>query len=173
MKSLIFILLLIVFTGQNSFSQTIIRVSGVKDEGLIRKQVERSLSYLDVQKPMHLYIVYSDLIPAKLKGITLCVPASDTTFFVRIRINARLDKLQRIKLLAHEMLHVRQYLTGDLEIIKPKKIKWKGKEYPYSLSCDREAPWELEAYRHDQYLAKILRAIPDEVPKIASKNTAY
>jgi len=53
--------------------------------------------------------------------------------------------------LAHEMVHVKQYRSGELqELVRAKKIKFNGKEYSdeYYTNVDMyyDAPWEVIAY---------------------------
>jgi hypothetical protein len=52
--------------------------------------------------------------------------------------------------LAHELVHAKQFITGQLS---PVRMNWKTKDYtktPYSRQ-----PWELEAYRKEEKLFKI------------------
>lgn len=53
-----------------------------------------------------------------------------------------------LSILAHEMVHVRQYITGDL-VDQGSYCKWKGTKYE-SAAVDTEeyyfSPWEVEAY---------------------------
>ncbi len=153
-------------------AQSIISIRGDADVIAIRNQVNRSLDYLNIQEALHIDICFTENIPEKLKGLTLAVPATDDTTstlqFYRIRIDARLDDVNRLSVLAHEMMHIRQYVKGDLKITKSHEIIWKGKKYPFKHLNHRKNPWELEAYRHDQYLAKVLQESPVEVPRLVA-----
>jgi hypothetical protein len=51
--------------------------------------------------------------------------------------------------LAHEMVHARQYVTGDLVDVSSTQCRWKGNEHamPEVSSDDYYfTPWEIEAY---------------------------
>lgn len=69
-------------------------------------------------------------------------------FTIELALNSDEDIFRN---LAHEMVHVKQYRTGELkELIRAKKIKFNGKEYSdeYYTNADLyyDAPWEIEAY---------------------------
>jgi hypothetical protein len=57
---------------------------------------------------------------------------------------------------AHEMMHISQYLRGDLQSIDHKRFSWKGKVYKLSekrfrkmtLKQYKKLPWEREAYKY-------------------------
>lgn len=63
--------------------------------------------------------------------------------------------------LAHEMVHVRQYVTGDLVDGYSAQCRWKGKEYemPDIFSDDYYfTPWEVEAFGLQVGLYQLYRA---------------
>jgi hypothetical protein len=78
-----------------------------------------------------------------------------------IEIDADLTFKQTLSVLAHELVHVKQYATGQLrDYNTSKKIKWKGdihiNEYGYH-NIDTSywnAPWEKEAYRLEKTLTR-------------------
>lgn len=162
------ILLMGIFMPYLSSAQTIIKVAGDVDAEMVTAQVNRSLDYLDIDEPMHLYIVFSERMPTHLKGITYSVETADSVKLIRVRINVRLDARQRINILAHEMIHVKQFMEGDLQISHNQKAYWKGKIYHCQNPTSRKNPWELEAYRHDQYLAKELKKISTRMPVLVA-----
>jgi len=69
------------------------------------------------------------------------------------------DPLTILSFLAHEIVHVRQYLTGDLEEMGDgTSMRWKGNlfldfetNYEYNL-----LPWEVEAFQTEKELLKIV-----------------
>jgi hypothetical protein len=165
MKKLCLLIMISTVIFTDTLSQTTIKVVGDVDAKMVESQVVSSLDYLDIDDPMLLFIRFSDSMPAKLKGLTLCLPAHDSTQLFRISIDKRLNKAQRLNVLAHEMIHVRQYLSGDLEVIDGKMV-WKGKTYPFAHRDPRKLPWEGEAHRYDQYLANVLREASEEKPPL-------
>jgi predicted metallopeptidase len=169
MKKLAQLILLSVCVSYASTAQTIIRIHGDADALAVRGQVKQSLEYLNIREKLCIDVHFTEFIPKNLKGLTLAVPSPDPannkTQFYRIRIDARLDDVQRHDVLAHEMMHVRQYQSGDLKVIGG-KVLWKGKNYSFTHTDPRKTPWELEAYRYDQYLAKAMEKIHLGMPPL-------
>lgn len=58
-----------------------------------------------------------------------------------IEVNHRLDKENKLKTLAHEMVHVKQYSLGYLN---ESMTRWRGKKVSVDLSYENK-PWEIEA----------------------------
>ena len=56
------------------------------------------------------------------------------------------------KVLGHELVHVKQYVTGDLAM-KSKGMYWKGELTDIKSMKDYfKSPWEVEAYGLERYL---------------------
>ena len=161
MKKLLLINLVSALCLSSTFSQSIIKITGTADILSVKHQVALSLNYLDIHEPVRMHIAFTEQMPEIIKGLTQYISLSDSTRLLRIRIDSRLDETQRLNVLAHEMMHVRQYLSGDL-IIFDGKMVWRGSKYSFVHRDPRKLPWEVEAHRYDQYLAKVLRDIPGE-----------
>ena len=57
-----------------------------------------------------------------------------------------------LKTLGHELVHVKQYVTGDLAM-KAKGMYWKGELTDIKSMKDYfKSPWEVEAYGLERYL---------------------
>jgi len=57
-----------------------------------------------------------------------------------------------LRTLAHELVHVKQYITGDLSW-RDKGMLWKGEVYsPEYLTEQLETPYEIEAYGREKGL---------------------
>lgn len=78
--------------------------------------------------------------------------------YFEIVLNRNLSDRQLLKTLAHEVIHVNQYVTGDLKdfvCVKSQHSKWKKRyiktdgvgRIPY-----RQLPWEIEAFRDQNAL---------------------
>lgn len=84
-----------------------------------------------------------------------CVPidAERKPRMFEIGINPKLQRYKMLQCLAHEMVHVKQYATGELssEMVT---AKWKGKVYKLTSSFEDyfNWPWEVEAYGRDRSL---------------------
>lgn len=48
--------------------------------------------------------------------------------------------------LAHELVHVKQYITGELKHGKNNITLWKGEKYDEKITDYWDLPWEIEAY---------------------------
>ena len=67
--------------------------------------------------------------------------------------------------LAHELVHVKQYLVGDLTW-RDKGMLWKGEIFaPEYLTDHLEAPYEIEAYGRERGLLVSFLAFWNEVEK--------
>ncbi len=74
-----------------------------------------------------------------------------------VYINPKHDGHDIITTFFHEMVHVKQYLKGELESGTGKQpSKWKGKEYNVSYF---EAPWEQEAYELEKVMSDIFNTM--------------
>ncbi len=152
------------------FSQAIIKVWGGEDSLAILAQIEQCLYHLEVYESMQLDVVISENMPEYFEGITLAyeVPNSDQQYF-KVRINAQLNAPTQRLVLAHEMVHVKQYVKQELEIIDQQYALWKGKSYNFERVHYRQTPWERDALRNDNQLARLLKD-PTSIPLIASKS---
>lgn len=78
--------------------------------------------------------------------------------FYRVRINAKLRGSQRVIALAHEMVHLKQYVKKELRDTKNNGFLWKGTAYKHLVASDRfVSPWEQEAYGLDNQLADMVQ----------------
>lgn len=70
-----------------------------------------------------------------------------------ITINPNLGKRNMLLVLAHEMVHVKQYAKGELkDFVRVKRVKWKGKVYNEENLDYWECPWEIEAHGREKGL---------------------
>lgn len=59
--------------------------------------------------------------------------------------------------LGHEMVHARQYATGDLNMIDQRTVKYRRKYYRFSNAMEYWlAPWEIEARGYETYFEQWL-----------------
>jgi hypothetical protein len=143
-----------------AFSQPIVRVIGSADSVTVVKQVAQYLEYLDIRENVRLAVIFLRTMPKNFAGITICVNSADLKkdigyLIVKVYLDARQPKfLQRI-VLAHEMIHDKQYAKRELIIKSKQEVMWKGQKY-FSHDADAGAtpPWEREAYRDDALLVK-------------------
>jgi hypothetical protein len=143
-----------------TFSQPIVGVVGSADSVTVLKQVAQCLEYLGIRENVSLAVIFPRTMPKNYAGVTICLNSADMKknigyLIVKVYLDARLPKaLQRI-VLAHEMIHVKQYAKRELIINSKQEVTWKGQKYFYHDADDGDTlPWELEAYRNDGRLVK-------------------
>ena len=69
-----------------------------------------------------------------------------------IIINPHLNKKTTLVVLAHEMIHVKQYAKGELkDYLRMDSVKWKGKIYVDEIDYWKQ-PWEMEAHKMESRL---------------------
>ncbi len=146
-----------------AFAQPIIRILESDDSLSVKNQIAQYLAQLGVHENIYLSVNFSTHMPRKLAGMTFCLnaPAPNIHLAIRVWVDARLDKTQQKLVLAHEMIHVKQYAKGELIIVDEQQMLWKGRKYYYRLSHNQQAPWENEAYRTDNLLAKQWKEHPE------------
>lgn len=161
-----------------AFSQPIVKVIGSADSVTVLKQVEQCLQYLDIRENVRLAVIFPATMPKNYAGVTICVNGGDLKkgigyLIVRVYLDARQPKfLQRI-VLAHEMIHVKQYAKGELIVNSKKEIMWKGQKYFSHDADDGDThPWEREAHRNDARLVKHCKE-QSEILLPVSKTDAY
>lgn len=66
-------------------------------------------------------------------------------FVIRVNVNLKLSK--KLRTICHEMVHVKQYATGEMKYMsRPARFtKFQGTLYPDEFDY-WESPWEIEAY---------------------------
>lgn len=137
----------------------------------------RSLDNQTIRKALHYFA--KELMPNKHVGVCVSVEVTHTLRknegidgglswqgksgrrprdFV-LEIDARQGKRTALRILAHEMVHVKQYVLGELRDGESKKhVTWRGKRHP-AHEDDRywSLPWEIEAYGREPGLYYRLR----------------
>ncbi len=153
-----------------SFSQSTINVWGSDDSLATVALIEQCLYHLDIYEPILLDVFFTDKVPKNFKGLTMEYFVPDTDIqYCKIRINARLNTLTKQLVLAHEMVHVKQYVKQELEIVDHQQAVWKGETYNIKGLHHRQIPWELEAFRQDWRLAKLIKN-SSSIPLAVAKN---
>lgn len=77
-----------------------------------------------------------------------------------IWIKPNLDRAKAINVLAHELIHLKQYATGQLWVVGGKTIMWQGEIIPDITQIEySERPWEIQAFQQGAYLSKDIKAV--------------
>jgi hypothetical protein len=74
-----------------------------------------------------------------------------------LMINESKNRLDNIRTIAHELIHLEQRYSGKL-YIDDKIVKWMGIEYDPKLPY-AERPWEIDAYRRENILTDQIKSI--------------
>ena len=70
-----------------------------------------------------------------------------------ITIHPNLNKKQTLLVLAHEMVHLKQYAKGEMkDYMRKHKVKFNNKIYNYEKIDYWEQPWEIEAHGREKGL---------------------
>ncbi|GAA4443293.1 hypothetical protein GCM10023188_43830 [Pontibacter saemangeumensis] len=150
--------------GEIAFSRPAITVLGSGNHQHIKKQAALYLDHLDIQENIQVTIILSKNLPKTLHGITRSYPLklADADQVIRVWVDANLNREYQSLVLAHEMIHVKQFAKKELVAHEDRMI-WKGTTFYNFGDYDRHTPWEKEAYSTDQKLARL-------VPRAADKN---
>lgn len=95
----------------------------------------------------------------EMKHMAECAPDANPAIF-HITLNANASAFKTRRALAHEIVHVRQFMTGDLFDYErfPDMVKWKGERVVFSEKDDEKyylSPWEVEANGYEYGLCKL------------------
>lgn len=153
MKPLILFFSVNIFFINTILSQPVILIKGGENAHIIKELVTQFMEHLNITENVHLTVNFTKNVPENMKGITFCLdsPTPGDYHHIVIWLDTSLSKIRRQIVLAHEMIHVKQYAKGELTIINRERVVWKGKPYR-AKTYNRSAPWELEAFRDDKEL---------------------
>lgn len=88
-----------------------------------------------------------------------------------IAVDTKLTRRKQLTILAHEMVHVKQYAKSELRSDTPTSAKFAGKTYRITSSLEDylNYPWEIEAFGRERGLYLLYTALLKE-SKIKFKN---
>ena len=152
MKALLFLIIISLSGVPLAFSQPMVKVWGTEDSLALKQQVVRYLEYLNVYEYVYVSVSFTRRMPEGLVGATypMYTSSSDSCQVIKVRISIHLSEKKRNEALAHEMIHVKQYAKGELQVIDKRWLLWKGKKRLYNRAKPYAHPWEREAYRYDR-----------------------
>ena len=112
---------------------------------LIRQVIEYMMKQLNL-KNIFIDVEISNLFQNE-KAFGFCLSFTPTEFL--IELDQSLKSCDLIETVCHEMIHVKQYATGEL-VEKGEKILYRNCLYE---SSSDSSPWEKEAYEKEIYYA--------------------
>jgi hypothetical protein len=92
------------------------------------------------------------------EGLTIPNPNKPDHIFIFVKPG--LSNGERVKVIAHEMVHVRQIVDGrmSIQLVNGKyQVKWEDKPVK-STGYSRSNPWEVEAFGQEHQLMQLLIA---------------
>lgn len=155
MKKLLLLISLILWAGNIAFAQPTIKVCNSKDSLKTLKQISQYLEYLGISEKVYLHVKFSVYMADDFDGVTYVKEAIKEGKIINVfmvRVDARLNQKKQSLVLAHEMIHVKQYVKGELKVIDEKNVLWRGKKHYGNKFNSRKTPWESEAYHYDRQL---------------------
>lgn len=83
-----------------------------------------------------------------------------------ITVDSGLSRRKLLLSLAHEVVHIKQYATGQLRyFLRGPNCKWMGKAYDDTAVAYDELPWEVEAWNYEH---RLYREFLDERKKVSA-----
>jgi hypothetical protein len=81
-----------------------------------------------------------------------------------IVINANLPRFKQLQVLAHEMVHVKQYARNELQSQSVSSVKFAGKLFRVTESFEDylEYPWEIEAFGREKGLYTLYQMLLEQ-----------
>lgn len=153
-------------------AQPDIRVLGFPYPQQLKQYVQQCLTFLEVDRNIGITIIRSESLERPYEGKTVKIE-SDTSGETQFTIYllAGLNSAKQSLVLAHELIHVKQYVSGRLEV-RGQKIFWLGRRYYIREESAFNPPWENEAHAEDQKLARNFTERAKKVRKSMFKSIA-
>ena len=131
---------------------------------LIEACVQFYAKELKIDKSDFTLFVFSSKDIVKDEGANgMAIPIADKVYSVML--NSRMDSEKLIEVIAHEMVHIKQFVKGQLKR-KGRQIFWMGKRYVRSRVNYYDHPWEHDAWSKEKFLAaKIFKILSKENEK--------
>jgi hypothetical protein len=111
----------------------------------------RQLLSSKMNTSVQLKVIFTQDLFKKSKCLAFCTwtESNHRPRDFEIEIDSSLCKKSLLRALAHEMVHVKQYATGQLkDYVNNNDTLWEGKTYKGDRDGDEywTSPWEIEAY---------------------------
>ena len=118
-------------------------------EKLCRKAIEfyaKKLIHPRTIKNLDIKIKFKPYKKVEADGWCEWVDQSNRPKMYTITVDNSLSRKKTLLALAHEMVHVKQYASGEMkDMAKTNTVKWRNETFPRD-GVYWEHPWEIEAY---------------------------
>lgn len=117
-------------------------------------------NYFEFSSDVYIIIVISPKLPNQIDGYTLYEDHLNQEgikqFF--IKISSKLSLKSQLAVIAHEMVHVKQFLSGELIKQQDQCYQWKGHKCLNTNHLDYlDRPWEQEALSIQDELVQLYK----------------
>jgi len=160
-RNFIFIIALMIINqvkGQMSQSILVNRYDNTSD---IKSRAAFYFSYFHVSEPLNLVIEFSNQLPDGVKGaIDFETNRSGIKNF-HIWIRKGMTRYAKLVTFAHEMVHLKQYIKGELIQNHISCFSWQGAEFiAANYVAYEQRGWEKEALSLENYLYRLFKNRP-------------
>jgi len=120
----------VVFFALSVHSQPIVKIVEAEYSEQLKKYAHLFLQELDVHENIHLTVDISAHVnmPENFKGITFPIAEVDSFLVFRILFDPESSLDKQLLILAHEMVHVKQFVKKELIVLREDLVIWKGGE---------------------------------------------
>lgn len=138
-------------------AQVHVVVMGKEAKEDIKEKVKFFADFLGIKKEITICVTFTPHLEKGVKGYTLFEVTPGSTG-ASISIHDQLGNHDELIVLAHEMIHVNQFVRGQLKVNSEKDVFWRKSafrsvdEIPY-----QHRPWEKEALFLEKRLANLYR----------------
>jgi hypothetical protein len=135
-----------------------IKIKGMPDKST-RKLCKEAIRYYGnellssrLSKNITVDVIF-EVLPSPIKAMCQWQDDNHRCREFVILIHKKLNKKQTLITLAHEMVHVKQYATGELkDYLRTESVRWQNKVFSLDKVKYWSSPWEKEAYKKDETL---------------------
>ena len=141
----------------SAFGQPVIQVRGTYQPQEIKERAEFFARMLDLDSSTFIQILFSNHLPKHVDGFILFKDSREEfgTCQVTIKINNQAHRSHQYLTLAHEMVHARQFLSGDLKKLSAVHFLWEGEHHKHiDYIPFHGRKWEKQAIADAQTLMK-------------------
>jgi hypothetical protein len=148
----------------------LIRSATITIQIIKRADVDKTIEAFDL-KDYGGWVNNEGILPSGKRKFSIVVDAAR----MNVKSKKPLVRLKRVMFdLAHELVHVKQYLNNELFDYADGKARFRGKIYSAGHSPENDelyynSPWEIEAYGREQGLYKMFKTLYIEEQKEKEK----
>ena len=157
LKHCLFTAMLFIIPMLTTSAQVHVVVMGKEAKEDIREKVKFFADFLGIKNEITICVTFNPHLGDGVKGYTLFEVTQGSTG-ASISIHDQLGNHDELIVLAHEMIHVNQFIRGQLKVNSEKDVFWRKstfnavEEIPY-----QDRPWEKEALFLEKRLANLYK----------------